>query len=123
MASAWARLAARGAGVACLGGMSGAALAEGDAKAKGAKGAMVGDNFQYSLGTPESGFSLFLADRTKKVHFIRHAEGFHNVATKQHGDNTCLHRGTKAAHDHPLARSSTLARARARARARRSPPR
>ena len=57
MASAWARLAARGAGVACLGGMSGAALAEGDAKAKGAKGAMVGDNFQYTG-------SMCLSDRS-----------------------------------------------------------
>ena len=36
--------------------------------------AMVDDGFQYSLGPPESGFSLFLAERTKKVHFIRHAE-------------------------------------------------
>ena len=35
---------------------------------------MLDDNFQYALGPPESGFSIFLAERTKKVHFIRHAE-------------------------------------------------
>lgn len=33
--------------------------------------AMEGDGFEYSLGPPESGFSIFLAERTKKVHFIR----------------------------------------------------
>ncbi|EJK64249.1 hypothetical protein THAOC_15037, partial [Thalassiosira oceanica] len=52
--------------------------------------AMEGDGFEYSLGPPESGFSMFLADRTKKVHFIRHAEGYHNVATKETGSNECL---------------------------------
>ena len=35
---------------------------------------MVDDNFQFALGPPESGFSIFLAERTKKIHFIRHAE-------------------------------------------------
>jgi hypothetical protein len=40
----------------------------------GGLNAMVDDNFQYALGPPESGFSIFLAERTKKVHFIRHAE-------------------------------------------------
>lgn len=40
----------------------------------GALNAMVDDGFEFSLGPPESGFSLFLAERTKKVHFIRHAE-------------------------------------------------
>ena len=40
----------------------------------GALNAMVDDGFEYTLGPPESGFSLFLAERTKKVHFIRHAE-------------------------------------------------
>ena len=39
---------------------------------------MVDDNFQYALGPPESGFSIFLAERTKKVHFIRHAEVSNN---------------------------------------------
>jgi len=43
-------------------------------KSGGALNAMVDDGFEYSLGPPESGFSLFLAERTKKVHFIRHAE-------------------------------------------------
>jgi hypothetical protein len=50
-------------------------------------------HFQFSLGPPDSGFSLFLAERTKKVHFIRHAEGHHNVLTAETGSNTCLHRG------------------------------
>lgn len=40
----------------------------------GALNAMIDDGFEFSLGPPESGFSLFLAERTKKVHFIRHAE-------------------------------------------------
>lgn len=38
---------------------------------------MEGDNFGkigFSIGAPNTGFSIFLADRTKKVHFIRHAE-------------------------------------------------
>lgn len=55
--------------------------------------AMEGDNFGkigYSLGAPDSGFSIFLADRTKKVHFIRHAEGVHNVASRETGSNDCL---------------------------------
>jgi|TARA_B110000196_G_scaffold301424_1_gene295549 broad specificity phosphatase PhoE len=52
--------------------------------------AMLGDNFQFSLGPPDSGFSLFLADRTKKIHFIRHAEGHHNVMTATSGNNDCL---------------------------------
>lgn len=68
----------------------------------GALNAMVDDGFQYSLGPPESGFSLFLAERTKKVHFIRHAEGFHNVATKEHGSNDCLLRGGEPASSHAL---------------------
>merc|ERR1719296_96600 len=68
----------------------------------GGLNAMVGDDFQYSLGPPESGFSLFLADRTKKVHFIRHAEGYHNVATKETGSNDCLLREGKPATAHHL---------------------
>jgi len=69
----------------------------------GALNAMLDDGFQYSLGPPESGFSLFLAERTKKVHFIRHAEGYHNVATKENGSNHCLLRDDeKLASDHPL---------------------
>ena len=43
---------------------------------------------------PASGFSLFLAEKTKKVHFIRHAEGFHNAATTAAGgSHDCLLRG------------------------------
>mmetsp|Transcript_138331 Transcript_138331/g.240524 ORF Transcript_138331/g.240524 Transcript_138331/m.240524 type:complete len:308 (-) Transcript_138331:318-1241(-) len=64
--------------------------------------AMVNDGFQYKLGPPDSGFSLFLADRTKKVHFIRHAEGYHNVETAKTGTNKCLWRGDKPAQEHPL---------------------
>lgn len=68
----------------------------------GALNAMVDDGFEYTLGPPESGFSLFLAERTKKVHFIRHAEGYHNVATKESGSNHCLLRGDAPATSHAL---------------------
>lgn len=64
--------------------------------------AMEGDGFEYSLGPPDSGFSIFLADRTKKIHFIRHAEGYHNVATKETGSNDCLLRGNEPASAHHL---------------------
>jgi len=64
--------------------------------------AMDGDGFQYSLGPPESGFSIFLAERTKKVHFIRHAEGYHNAKTAETGSNDCLLRGEAPADEHPL---------------------
>jgi broad specificity phosphatase PhoE len=37
---------------------------------------------------PEHGFSLFLKRRTKTIHFIRHAEGRHNEANRQAGDDT-----------------------------------
>jgi broad specificity phosphatase PhoE len=37
---------------------------------------------------PEHGFSLFLAQRTKTIHFIRHAEGYHNDINRQYGDDT-----------------------------------
>ena len=49
---------------------------------------MEGDKFQFS--TEHSGFSIFIAERTKKVHFIRHAEGYHNQAAKETGSNDCL---------------------------------
>mmetsp|Transcript_8954 Transcript_8954/g.10162 ORF Transcript_8954/g.10162 Transcript_8954/m.10162 type:complete len:147 (+) Transcript_8954:119-559(+) len=58
--------------------------------------------FGGKLGTPDSGFSIFLAERTKKIHFIRHAEGYHNVATHQSGDNQCLKRGDQPAAEHEL---------------------
>jgi len=60
------------------------------------------DDGWTSKSVPESGFSLFLADQTRKVHFIRHAEGFHNVETAKTGDNHCLLRGKKLAREHPL---------------------
>lgn len=63
---------------------------------------MVGDNFEFKLGTPDSGFSIFLAERTKKIHFIRHAEGYHNVATHHSGSNECLKRGGQPAAEHQL---------------------
>jgi broad specificity phosphatase PhoE len=37
---------------------------------------------------PEHGFSLFLAKRTKTVHFVRHAEGEHNEADRRAGDDS-----------------------------------
>mmetsp|Transcript_21501 Transcript_21501/g.31216 ORF Transcript_21501/g.31216 Transcript_21501/m.31216 type:complete len:304 (-) Transcript_21501:132-1043(-) len=37
---------------------------------------------------PEHGFSLFLANRTKTIHFVRHAEGTHNEANHAYGDDT-----------------------------------
>ncbi len=68
----------------------------------GALNAMEGDGFEYSLRPPDSGFSIFSADRTKKIHFIRHAEGYHNVATKETGSNDCLLRGDEPAAAHHL---------------------
>ena len=39
---------------------------------------------QFSnLQLPQYGISLFLAERSKTIHFVRHAEGLHNIATKQ----------------------------------------
>lgn len=63
---------------------------------------MSGDGFSHKA-VPDSGFSLFLADQTRKVHFIRHAEGYHNVETEKTGSNYCLLRPEgKEAHEHPL---------------------
>ena len=63
---------------------------------------MLEDGFSH-VQMPASGFSLFLADQTRKVHFIRHAEGYHNVETKNTGSNYCLLREEgKKASDHPL---------------------
>mmetsp|Transcript_5172 Transcript_5172/g.4917 ORF Transcript_5172/g.4917 Transcript_5172/m.4917 type:complete len:325 (+) Transcript_5172:60-1034(+) len=63
---------------------------------------MLEDGFSHKA-VPDSGFSLFLADQTRKVHFIRHAEGFHNAATEKTGSNYCLLRGDgKRADEHPL---------------------
>ena len=74
-----------------------------------AKGGMLGDGFSHK-SMPSSGFSIFLADQTRKVHFIRHAEGYHNVATKETGDNYCLLRGeNQQARDHPLYDSNLTA--------------
>ena len=64
--------------------------------------AMSGDGFSHKA-VPDSGFSLFLADQTRKVHFIRHAEGYHNAETEKTGSNYCLLRPEgKAASEHPL---------------------
>jgi len=48
-----------------------------------ASAAMMGDGFEFALGPPTTGFSIFLADRTTKVHFISLAEGTHNVAIRE----------------------------------------
>mmetsp|Transcript_11401 Transcript_11401/g.18904 ORF Transcript_11401/g.18904 Transcript_11401/m.18904 type:complete len:317 (-) Transcript_11401:127-1077(-) len=65
-------------------------------------GGMLEDGFSHK-SVPASGFSLFLADQTRKVHFIRHAEGFHNAETKSTGNNYCLLRGEgQVAQEHPL---------------------
>lgn len=71
-------------------------------KTKPVPKAMLDDGFEYSLGPPSSGFSIFLASRAKKVHFIRHAEGEHNAATNETGDNRCLLRGAAPASAHAL---------------------
>jgi broad specificity phosphatase PhoE len=64
--------------------------------------AMSGDGFSHKA-VPDSGFSLFLADQTRKVHFIRHAEGYHNAETEKTGSNYCLLKPEgKAASEHPL---------------------
>eukprot|EP00037_Helgoeca_nana_P028546 m.336246 g.336246 ORF g.336246 m.336246 type:complete len:329 (-) comp27782_c0_seq1:121-1107(-) len=36
---------------------------------------------------PEHGFSLFLANRTKTIHFVRHAEGVHNAVNHAAGND------------------------------------
>jgi broad specificity phosphatase PhoE len=63
---------------------------------------MLGDGFSHR-SVPASGFSLFLADQTRKVHFIRHAEGYHNAETAKMGNNYCLLRAEgETAQEHPL---------------------
>lgn len=47
-----------------------------------ASATMMGDGFEFAT-VPSSGFSIFLADRTTKVHFISLAEGRHNVAVEE----------------------------------------
>jgi len=42
----------------------------------------IDDNTTAFSHVPEHGFSLFLARRTKTIHFIRHAEGRHNEANR-----------------------------------------
>jgi broad specificity phosphatase PhoE len=65
-------------------------------------GGMLEDGFSHR-SVPASGFSLFLADQTRKVHFIRHAEGYHNAESAKMGSNYCLLRGEgQTAHEHPL---------------------
>lgn len=51
---------------------------------------MENDNFEFGIGANGTGFSIFLAERTKKVHFIRHAEGSHNVASRNAGTDAVL---------------------------------
>lgn len=44
---------------------------------------MMTDGFEFALGPPSTGFSIFLAKRTIKVHFISVSEGKHNVAVRR----------------------------------------
>lgn len=53
---------------------------------------------------PEHGFSLFLANRTKTIHFIRHAEGTHNEVNQAFGNDTPVTVGTPNAWDYMDAR-------------------
>lgn len=46
---------------------------------------------------PEQGFSLFLANRVKTIHCVRHAEGTHNEANRAHGDDTPVTYSTEGA--------------------------
>jgi len=63
---------------------------------------MLDDGFSHKA-VPSSGFSIFLADQTRKVHFIRHAEGYHNAETSKTGSNHCLLRPEgRSAQEHPL---------------------
>ncbi|KAL7581506.1 hypothetical protein ACA910_022075 [Epithemia clementina (nom. ined.)] len=48
----------------------------------------IGDSENAFSHVPEHGFSLFLANRTKTIHFVRHAEGQHNAANREAGDDT-----------------------------------
>jgi len=48
----------------------------------------IGEDESAFSHVPEHGFSLFLKKRTKTIHFIRHAEGFHNEANNAYGDDT-----------------------------------
>ena len=67
-----------------------------NAKLVATRAAMMGDGFEFAIGAhaasssnngghaaSSSGFSMFLADRTTKVHFICLAEGKHHVAVRQ----------------------------------------
>ena len=48
----------------------------------------INDQTEAFSHVPEHGFSLFLANRTKTIHFVRHAEGEHNEANRAAGDET-----------------------------------
>lgn len=61
-----------------------------------ASAAMVGDGFEFALGPPSSGLSIFLADRTTKVHFISLAEGRHNVAIREVANSSSTPMDTRA---------------------------
>ena len=50
-----------------------------------AQAAMLGDGFEFA-NKPSSGFSIFLADRTTKVHFISLPQGKHHVAIRDAAD-------------------------------------
>eukprot|EP00035_Acanthoeca_spectabilis_P002658 m.88881 g.88881 ORF g.88881 m.88881 type:complete len:316 (-) comp11683_c0_seq1:1827-2774(-) len=46
---------------------------------------------------PEHGFSLFLAQRTKTIHFVRHAEGVHNAVNAAAGNDDPVTHTTEGA--------------------------
>lgn len=50
--------------------------------------AAISDKTTAFSHVPEFGFSLFLSNRTKTIHFVRHAEGTHNAANNIAGDDT-----------------------------------
>jgi broad specificity phosphatase PhoE len=57
----------------------------------------IGENTTAFSHVPEHGFSLFLANRTKTIHFVRHAEGTHNAANRIAGDDTPVTYDTEGA--------------------------
>lgn len=76
----------------------------------------IGKNVEAYTHVPEHGFSLFLANRTKTIHFVRHAgkqnrisisvllsltmrsiEGTHNEANRAYGDDTPVIHSTSGA--------------------------
>ena len=74
---------------------------------------MLGDGFEFALGQPQSGFSIFLAERTTKVHFISVSEGEHNVAVhriaKDHAEFSGDHKAAALEAEATLLRQDGMA--------------